>query len=123
MASGIVTGLQAITRIDPSLEAVIILVCDQPFISSFLLLQLTQERSASQKNIVAAAYAGTHGITVLFGQPYFKDLLSLTGKEGAKKLLDIYKDDLSGVPLPLGAVDIDTADDYEQLITDNPGCI
>jgi molybdenum cofactor cytidylyltransferase len=111
MASGIVAGLSNILLLRPDVNAVIIAVCDQPFISSALLLQLAGKFDMSGKGIVACTYADSVGTPVLFGRSYFERLLALSGSEGAKKLLRQHPEDLAIVPFPNGHIDIDTEED------------
>ena len=115
MASGIVAGLSNIVSLYPDVDAVIIAVCDQPFISSALLLQLVSTFDASGKGIIASAYADSVGTPVLFGRSYFEQLLALSGSEGAKKLLRQYPDDLATIIFPDGHIDIDTGEDVQKL--------
>jgi molybdenum cofactor cytidylyltransferase len=115
MASGIVAGLSNILSLHADMDAVIIAVCDQPFISSVVLLQLVTTFDKPGKGIVACAYADSVGTPVLFGRSYFERLLELAGNEGAKKLLRQYPDDLATVVFPGGDIDIDTAEDAKRL--------
>jgi molybdenum cofactor cytidylyltransferase len=96
---------------------VFIVVCDQPFVNATLLHQLIAQQIITGKGIIASTYDNTAGTPVLFNKIYFADLLALQGQEGAKKILQEYTDDLALVPFPLGALDIDTAEDYQQLLT------
>jgi len=121
MASGIVIGLKKAITLKNELEKVIIVVCDQPFISSSLLQQLYQKQNESAKHIVASAYADTIGTPALFTQKYFDVLMNLKGDEGAKKLLKRYSDDLASVDFADGYIDIDTKEDYENLLKGDPG--
>jgi molybdenum cofactor cytidylyltransferase len=115
MASGIIAGLSNIVSLYPDVDAVIIAVCDQPFISSALFLQLVSTYDTSGKGIVGCAYADSVGTPVLFGHAYFERLLALSGSEGAKKLLKQYPDDLATITFPDGDIDIDTGDDVQKL--------
>ena len=116
MASGIAVGMEALLSINNSIEAVILAVCDQPFVSSQLFLQLKNVQKQTGKGIVASHYANTMGTPVLFTQLYFGQVLHLSGKGGAKQLTEIYKDDVATVPFPKGNIDIDTEKDYEDLL-------
>jgi molybdenum cofactor cytidylyltransferase len=42
----------------------------------------------------------------------------LKGNEGAKKLLELLKDDMISLPFEKGGLDIDTEADYIKLIND-----
>jgi molybdenum cofactor cytidylyltransferase len=115
MAAGIVAGLSNMLSQHPDVNAVIISVCDQPFISSALFLQLVNKHEASAKGIIACAYADSIGSPVLFGRSYFEQLLALSGSEGAKKLLNQYPTDLATIAFPNGYIDIDTEEDAQKL--------
>jgi molybdenum cofactor cytidylyltransferase len=121
MASGIVIGLKKAITSNKELESVIITVCDQPFVSSSLFQQLFQKQNESVKHIVASAYADTIGTPALFTIKYFDALMGLTGDQGAKGLLKKYSEDLATVDFPDGYIDIDTQEDYENLLKRNPG--
>jgi molybdenum cofactor cytidylyltransferase len=115
MGSGIAAGISKLQMIGSSVENVIIAVCDQPYVSAQLLRQLAEKAAESGMGMVACAYADTVGTPVLFGQRYFDTLLRLNGTEGAKKLLKLYDSDVATIPFPLGSIDIDTAEDYQEL--------
>ena len=114
MSSSIRHGLAALLKVDPQLQAVILMLCDQPFADTSIINQLIQA-SANNKSIIASAYNGTIGPPALFNKSHFNELLALQGNEGAKKLLLQYADEVYKVPFPLGMIDIDTIGDYERL--------
>jgi len=121
MASGIVIGLKTTITLNKDLAQVIIAVCDQPFVSASQFQQLFQKQNTSAKHIVASAYAGTIGTPALFTEKYFDELMGLTGDHGAKILFKKYSDDLATVEFPNGHIDIDTREDYENLLKRNSG--
>jgi len=86
-----------------------------------LFQQLFQEQNKSAKHIVASAYGDTIGTPALFTGKYFDALMGLTGEQGAKILLKKYSEDLAAVDFPGGDIDIDTQEDYENLLKGNPG--
>jgi molybdenum cofactor cytidylyltransferase len=116
MGSSISSGLQKLLDNFPAIEKVMISVCDQPFIEASVFSELTSKQNDSQKNIVASAYSNTVGTPVLFAKKYFPELVALSGNVGAKKLLDKFKEDVAQINFKKGAIDIDTIEDYEQLI-------
>ncbi len=116
MASGIVAGFLKILSINDQLQNVIISVCDQPFVSAHLFQELMQKKKETGKGIIGCAYAGTIGTPVLFNKIYFRQLQNLKGTEGAKKLLKMYKDDVATISFKQGVIDIDTEDDYQNLL-------
>jgi molybdenum cofactor cytidylyltransferase len=113
MASSIRTGINTLKQGGQNIDSVILMLCDQPFVDTELLNQLIQKKQA--KGITACTYKDTIGPPVLFDKKYFDELLLLKGHEGAKKLILKYPGDVETIPFPLGAVDIDTMEDYEKL--------
>lgn len=116
MASGIVAGLKKAITLNNDIEKIIIAVCDQPFVSSALFKQLYQTQDEIMQHIVAGSYADTIGTPALFTQKYFDALMNLQGEEGAKKILKANKDDVATIDFPQGNIDIDTQEDYQQLL-------
>lgn len=116
MASSIRAGIAKIKQLQPQVEACILTVCDQPHVSTNVLMALIERHEQSGHGIVACSYADTVGTPALFSQHYFDELLNLKGDEGAKKLIKKYVSDISLVPFQNGEIDIDTAEDYLQLI-------
>ena len=115
MGSSIGVGIETLIDVSPDLEAAIILLCDQPFISIQLIHQLIEAYHTTGQPIVVSSYAGTLGVPALFHQRFFPDLLGLAAYQGAKHLIEKYLDETAGVPFSKGAIDIDTPEDYEQL--------
>ena len=116
MASGIVAGLKHLVMHKSDIESVLIAVCDQPFVTAELLLNLSKAKTDSGKGIVACSYSNTLGTPVLFDQRYFNALLQLNGDEGAKKLVQHHLYDVATVPFPEGTMDVDTEENYQKLI-------
>ena len=119
MSTSIRTGLQHVMQESKGLDGVIITVCDQPLITGEIFASLIEKSLSTSKTIVASAYAGTLGVPVLFSKDRFLDLALLNGQQGAKVLLERYKEEVVSVPFENGAVDIDTPEDYIKLINKN----
>jgi molybdenum cofactor cytidylyltransferase len=115
MASSIKAGLKTLLELSAEIDGVILMVCDQPYVTPHLLRKMKREWQNSGKGMVACSYANTLGTPALFARDYFHDLLALNGQEGAKKILVAYKNFISLIPFPLGQVDIDTPEDYQNL--------
>jgi molybdenum cofactor cytidylyltransferase len=117
MSSSIRLGLARLLVEDTTLDAVILTVCDQPFITDKVFRALLAEARTSVRSIIASSYSGTLGTPVLFGRKYFEELALLEGIEGAKTLLIKYHDQVANVPFDKGEIDIDTPEDYNKLIS------
>jgi molybdenum cofactor cytidylyltransferase len=115
LASSIRTAMYEINK-DPLVDKVIIMLCDQPFVNTTLLNTLIDKQIETKKQIVACTYKGTTGVPVLFDRSLFAELLLLQGQEGAKKILKAHTHEVAIIPFEQGSIDIDTPDDYEQLL-------
>ena len=116
MASSIITGVKEAITLNNDIEKLILAVCDQPFVSASLFEQLYHAQEEGVKHIVASSYSDTIGTPCLFTQKYFDALMSLSGDEGAKKILKANNEDVAAINFPQGSIDIDTHEDYEQLL-------
>ncbi len=117
MGSGISAGIKQLLCSD--VDSVILTVSDQPHVSSDLFLTMLEMKARSGKRIVASSYAGTLGTPVLFSKEYFKQLKSLNGNQGAKNIVKINLPDVCSVEFEKGNIDIDTKEDYKNLISEN----
>ena len=115
MASSIRTAINELNK-ELSVDKVIIMLCDQPFVNATLLNTLIDKQVQTGKPIVACTYSGTTGAPVLFDRSLFAELLLLQGNEGAKKILITHANQIATIPFEQGSIDIDTPDDYENLI-------
>ncbi len=112
MSSSIQTGVNALGQ---NVEAVVITLCDQPFVSPEVINQLVEAYRLTPKAIVACEYADTLGVPALFHHTFFSKLANLKQGEGAKQIINKYINQVTSVPFLEGKIDIDTPDDYEQL--------
>jgi molybdenum cofactor cytidylyltransferase len=119
MATSITLAIDHLLGFDCKPDSIIFLLCDQPYVNAELLNDLIATGKRLENGIIASKYSDTVGVPALFKKQYFPGLLELTGKDGAKKLFEKYKDDVVTIPFPLGAVDIDTEADYKKLIREN----
>ena len=119
MASSIRCGLESIIGTILRPDCVIFMVCDQPYVSSSLLLSLVEKKQETSKPIVASSYEDIIGTPALFHKNLFAALMELTGDKGARKLIADNPEKVVTVPFPEGITDIDTASDYELLKKEN----
>jgi molybdenum cofactor cytidylyltransferase len=116
MASSVRCGITALMRIAPAVDAVIIMVCDQPFVSPELLNELIARQKNTGKPIVTSQYENAIGPPALFYKTIFHELLRLKGDAGARKIIEQRKDDVATVSFKQGNVDIDTEADYKTIL-------
>ena len=114
MGGSIACGMKHIQGHHPEAGAVLVMLCDQPFVTPELLRQLLETRQKTGALIVASSYAGTAGPPVLFDRQLFCELAALRGNPGAKAVIEKHADSLVEVTFPKGVADIDTMEDWER---------
>ena len=116
MSTSIRKGVAALRSGHPDLEALILMLCDQPGVSPLTIHRLVDKYSQTGMPIVASKYGGSAGVPALFGYEMFGELLQLGGKGGAKALIEKYDDTLvTHVRAPEAKFDVDTPEDVEEL--------
>jgi molybdenum cofactor cytidylyltransferase len=116
MASSIRAGVSAVRDMDPDTDGVMVLVCDQPYLEKSVLKQLLQVQRDTGLPIAASVYEGKAGTPAVFHSSFFPQLMELNGDKGAKKLILTYSGQVALVPFEMGIIDIDTKEDYQNLI-------
>jgi molybdenum cofactor cytidylyltransferase len=119
MSSSIRAGISMLLKTNSKLDAVIISLADQPLVSPQIFNQLIQSYQETQKVIIASKYNETTGVPALFSNALFPELMQLEGDKGAKALIQKYIDRGLTLLIPEAAIDIDTPDDYKQLLLKN----
>ncbi len=118
MASSIRTGVRAVMRSFPQAAALILMLADQPLISSSLLRRLA-EAFRQGRPVAACRYQGeTVGPPAMFARPLWPKLLALRGDVGAQSIIVVHQPLL--LPFPQGAVDIDTEADWQAFLHGGP---
>lgn len=118
MSSSIKAGINHINE-DRAISNAIFMLCDQPFVNRALIDSLLYKQQETNQSIIACTYKDTVGVPALFDRSLFAQLLSLQGQEGAKKILNAYPNDITTIPFKKGDIDIDTLQDYQNLISNN----
>jgi molybdenum cofactor cytidylyltransferase len=103
-----------ISAVGPKAEVAVLMLCDQPKVTSPLLRSLV-EAISEQTPIAACRYEGMAGAPCAFHRSVFPELMKLEGDRGAR---DIIRDPSRAVRLVEfegGAVDVDEPEDVERL--------
>ncbi len=98
----------------PEAEGVLILLADQALLSHHDIARLVQTWRSQPEKIACAAYRGSVGVPAIFPQRVWPSLMSLSGDQGAKKLL-LNAGHAVKVPLERAGFDLDTLEDWEAL--------
>ena len=116
MGSSIRIGVQAVIDSANKHDGVLILVCDQPYLSEVAIKDLMALQAIKNTAITASFYANIAGTPALFHQSVFSDLLLLKGDQGAKRIIQERDQELAKLQFEKGVLDIDTPEDYQQLL-------
>lgn len=87
-AAGQSTSLRAgIAALSPDVAAAIVLLSDQPFITTAIIGAVIGAWLSVGSPIVAPVFAGTRGNPVLFDRSVFAELLAVEGDQGARGVI------------------------------------
>ncbi len=114
MASSIRCGMEALVRMEPTAQGVLLLACDQPTLTSAHLQTLIASCCSTGK-IAASFYAGRTGIPAAFPASVFPVLQQLMGDAGARTLLRGKTEQVMPVPFSGGEADVDMPEDLAKL--------
>lgn len=115
MASSLRTGIAVLQQFSRRIDAALVLLCDQPALTTETLNRLIAQHRATGHDIVAARYNGRNGAPALFSRKHFSAISLLTGEEGARSLLNSASSSVFPIEMPELAVDLDTPADYAAL--------
>lgn len=113
IGSSISKGLSSLSA--AGTDAVIIMLCDQPFVTAETLRRLRDAFVETKKPIAASRYENTFGVPALFAREIFAELKNLQKDEGAKKIIKKHIARTALVHAPEAAFDVDTRQDFEKL--------
>lgn len=116
MGHSLKTGLHHLMRRVPSLQALIVSVCDQPLLTSKTINNLVLKYKEMKKSIIASRYSNMPGVPALFDKKFFPALMALPDDQGAKKIILQNVEDVLEVDFPGGEIDLDTEADYKAFI-------
>jgi len=104
----------ALDAVDPRCEALVLMLGDQPGVTSENVAMLLAGRGEAP--IAACGYANGRGHPLAFSRRLFPELAALHGDKAVWKLLDRHADAAVDVPVA-GTIppDVDTWEDYEAL--------
>ena len=103
----------AATNIDA--DALLLMTCDQPHVTTTTLRALIDAHASGAHRIIASEYGGTVGVPALFDRALFDELRSMSGAQGAKAVILRHEGETQRIPVPEGALDLDTPADVALL--------
>ncbi len=117
MGTSISYGLKMLLDKHPNVDALLISLIDQPLIKSTHFKKMTDLfQPGNNEIIVSYSEKGWSGSPVLFDKVYFKELLKLKGDEGAKRIVQKYRNSVKLIDGGDFLKDIDTHQAYLELL-------
>jgi molybdenum cofactor cytidylyltransferase len=115
-SEGIASSIRAgLAQVPGATDGVLLLLADQPGISSEDLRRLAGAWRRQPDSIVAAQYSGVAGTPAIFPRWAFRDLADLRGDRGAQALMHRHVDRVARLPMPGAALDIDRPEDLLEV--------
>lgn len=110
MGSSLAAGVSHLLELCPELDAVFVLLADQPMITASLLKSMETE-------LRTASVVWCHGPPALFARKHFEALQSLQGDRGAKAIVGNHQ--AAVLPFPGAVWDIDSPEVWEKFLAAN----
>jgi molybdenum cofactor cytidylyltransferase len=115
MGSSLKTGLEHVIKSRPKTSTVVVMVCDQPLLTSAHLAALRDVHKNTLSQIVASRYGNTLGVPALFDRTLFSEMLNIKDAQGAKAIIESHSESVSTIDWEAGHLDIDTPEDLNLL--------
>lgn len=121
IGSSISLGIKTLINAGAPPKAILILLSDQPFLTATHIEALISCLNSSSKNVdaIATIYDShakpKYGVPTLFSQPMYESLKTLSGDNGAQKILNSKEFSVIGVTPDFDTKDIDRSEDLDSI--------
>jgi molybdenum cofactor cytidylyltransferase len=119
MASSLRAGLSAL---HPQVEAVLIVLADQPFVRPDTLDQLARQHHRAPAQIVIPTYQGVRGNPVLLDRSIFPEVMALEGDVGCRAIVASHPEGTMNLEVEDEGIllDIDNQEAYQRFRAEAP---
>jgi molybdenum cofactor cytidylyltransferase len=121
-SEGLSTSLRAgLDALRPDTHAALLILADQPGLSTELICRLVDCYRAGRARLVAPFYGERRGHPVLFDRTLFDELRAAKGDSGGREVVASYAAEMERVEIQDAAVldDIDTWADYQRALSES----
>ena len=125
MSTSLHAGLHALMTIAniqtppaPEVRSTLVILGDQPLMTTAIIDTLIATWQVTGKRIVAPLYDGRRGNPVLFDASLFAELLQTSGDEGGRSVIERHKQEMAALEInnAQASYDIDTWEAYQQVL-------
>jgi molybdenum cofactor cytidylyltransferase len=114
MGNSLATGTQELLHNYPHASAVLICLADQPMLDKASILAMLRWHQNAADRLLVTEYQGIQGPPALFPHDCFDVLKTLSGKQGARAVLEQHATRVDILPLGIN-IDVDTVEDLRQV--------
>ncbi|GAC1399440.1 MAG: molybdenum cofactor cytidylyltransferase [Ktedonobacteraceae bacterium] len=117
MSTSLRKGIEALMSSSRIVDGALIVLGDQPLMTSHVLNTMIATKQATGKRIVAALYNGKRDNPTLFDASLFPELLEITGDEGGRKVIEQHRQEMAILEIGEDTpnYDMDTWEAYQQV--------
>jgi molybdenum cofactor cytidylyltransferase len=114
MSSSLKTGMMSLTK---ETSGVMLILADQPFLTSAIINRLLNEFQKQTDRIVAPLVQGRRSNPVIFPADLFPELAMVTGDAGGRSVLQRHAARVVGIEMGgyYNDIDLDTEDDLQRI--------
>jgi molybdenum cofactor cytidylyltransferase len=120
MSTSLCLGISYLSAQKTSLNIAgsLVLLGDQPFISTAIIDTLIASTQTSQKRIIAPCYHGKRGNPIFLAASLFDELAAVIGDEGGRSVLARHPEEIETVEVgdAMANHDVDTREAYQQAV-------
>lgn len=116
MGNSLKVGINYALSDNSNLNAILVMVCDQPLLTSNHLQKLIEISNTNERSIISSSYQGVLGVPAIFKKNIFDELLILKDEEGARKIIQSKKNEVCSVEFIGGEIDLDTPADVKNFL-------
>ncbi len=118
MSTSLRKGIETLMSSYPAVNGALIVLGDQPLMTSHILDNIIETKQTTGKRIITARYRGKRGNPTLFDASLFPELMEMTGDEGGRKVLERYRQEIATVDMEDNTpnYDVDTWEAYQQVV-------
>jgi molybdenum cofactor cytidylyltransferase len=116
MGASLASGIEAVEQRFPEAGAVLVLLADQPLVTTSYLGEIRKEHLEHPGCIIASDYGSFAGVPALFPKGFWNSLKGLSSEKGARNLIASNREKCRVLDPGMAITDIDTPQAYQAAL-------